>query len=554
MKPLFYLFSSLFVAALLAHPAQAELRVPAMFSDQMILQREIAAPIWGTGTAGETITVEFAGQSKTASVAPDGKWSLKLDPLPASAEGRELVIKSSDKTLKIQNVLVGDVWLASGQSNMDSPLSSGSAAEALPTANDPLLRFFKVTKTVAVEPLFEPKGQWELTTPETAKNFSAVAYFYAREIRRTQNVPVAVFNAAWGGTPIQTWMSLESIKRPPVLPKLPELWDTALAKHLAVKDRPELMTAYRTDMKDWETNVGPAHKAALAAHSELASAARAAGQPVPPAPKIARPEPEQPDPMAHPASSKRPSTPTIAYNGMIAPLAPYGLRGVLWYQGEADGSRGADYRYWFPRLIEGWRAAWGQGDFPFLFVQLPGCYDDKIPVATAGWAFLREAQASALALPATGMVVTSDIGDPKEVHPDNKLHVGTRMALLGRQLAHGEKVPGSAPRFVSHAVANAAIRISFSGAESGLVIGSAPWVSKIAQPLPTDRLVGFYIAGEDRKWVEAEARIEGDSVIVSAPSVPAPVAVRYSWANFPRANLYTKDGLPAAPFRTDDWP
>ncbi|NDC75228.1 9-O-acetylesterase [bacterium] len=544
------LFLAIFTACVSV--ASADVRLHPLFSDHAVLQREIPVPVWGVAAPGEKVTIAFAGQKVAATADSAGRWRVTLAPLAASFEPQELVARAAN-TVTVSDVLVGDVWLASGQSNMDSPLSSGSAAEALPAATDTTIRFFKVTKTVAPEPLAEPKGKWEPSTPEAAKGFSAVAYFFAREIRCTQSVPVAVLNAAWGGTPIVTWMTLDSIRRDPPVAKTLADWESALARHREVKDRPALMEAYRIDMKDWETNVGPAHKAAAAAHAELASAARAAGQPVPPAPQIARPEPVQPDPMAHPSASKRPNTPTISFNGMIAPLAPFALRGVLWYQGEADGSKGADYRVWFPRLIEGWRAAWDR-PLPFVFVQLPGCYADDEPVSTKGWAFLREAQASALALPSTAMAVTSDIGDPKDVHPDNKIHVGHRVALAARERVYGEKVIGTGPLYAGHVVEGGTVRIKFSDTRSSLVIGRAPWVSKIAKPLPDDRLVGFYVAGSDRVWVEAEARIEGNTVLVSAQGLAAPVAVRYAWAAFPRANLTNREGLPAASFRTDDWP
>ncbi len=532
--------------------ARAEVKLHPLFSDRAILQRDLPLPVWGTAAPGEKVAVAFAGQTATATADAQGKWLVKLTPLPASAEARDLVVKGSN-TLTIREILVGDVWLASGQSNMDSPLSSGTTAQLLPDAADPLLRFFKVTKTVAPAPLPGPGGKWEAATPETAKNFSAVAYVFAKEIRRTQKVPVAVLNAAWGGTPIQTWMSLDSIQRPPAVEKTLALWEKSLAQHLAVKDKPELMTAYRADMKDWETNVGPAHKAALSAYNELASAAKAAGQPAPPKPAIARPEPEQPDPMAMPSASKRPSTPTIAYNGVIAPLAPYALRGTLWYQGEADGSRGAEYRTLLPRLIEGWRAAWGQGDFPFITIQLPGCYDDKIPVASSGWPFVREAQLLSLTVPKTAVVVTSDIGDPKDVHPDNKIHVGARVALAGRRLGYGEKIVASGPLYTGFAVEGSALRIRFTETGGGLAIGRAPWVAKGMPALPEDKLIGFYLAGADKKWVEATAKIDGATVLLTSPEVPAPIAARYAWAAYPRANLANLESLPASPFRTDDW-
>jgi sialate O-acetylesterase len=537
-----------------AAAVRADVTLPAFFSDHLVLQRDLPAPVWGTAAPGEKVAVEFADQSLSTTAGPDGRWLVRLAPLPASATARILTIRGAN-TITVGDVLVGDVWLASGQSNMDSPLSSGSAAQALPDAADPLLRFFKIAKSVAAEPRSDLKGKWEVSTPDTAKNFSAVAYFFAKEIRRTQGVPVAVFNDAWGGTPIKTWMPLASLRSgadttghgpaataAPALAKTLAEWEKALVQHRAVKDRPELMDAYYADMKDWETNVQPRIKAA-----------KAAGQP---APADARPEPVAPDPIAMPSASKRPSTPTISYNAMIAPLAPYGLRGVLWYQGEADVSRGLEYRELFPALIQGWRTVWGQGELPFLFVQLPGHGKDAVPVAaqsnTIPW--LREAQARALALPATGMAVTLDIGDAADVHPDNKLHTGRRLALVAREKVYGEKITGTGPLYHDHVVSDSTIRIRFTSAGTGLVIGEAPWRPANAAPWPKDKLVGFHLAGADRKWVEAEARIEGDAVVVSAASVPAPVAVRYGWAGSPAVNLYNREGLPAAPFRTDDWP
>ena len=520
--------------------AQAEVKLPSFFTDHMVLQRDIPAPVWGTAAPGEKVAVQFAGQSVSVTAGADGRWLAKFAPLKASSAPQALTVRGTN-TVTINDVVVGDVWLASGQSNMGSPMFSGSAALALPEANDPLLRFFNVTKAVAAEPQTDVKGKWEPSTPETAKNFSAVAYFFAKEIRRTQNVPVAVFNDAWGGTPIRTWISVESLRSDPTVAKTLAEWEAALAKHNAVKGKPELMAAYYKEMKDWETNVQPGMKAA-----------KAAGKP---APANARPEPDVPDPIAPPSSSKRPSTPTISYNAMIAPLVPYALRGFIWYQGEADASHGLEYRAHFPALIQGWRAAWKQGDLPFLYVQLPSNGKDTVPVAvsanTIPW--LREAQAMALRLPATGMAVTLEIGDPANVHPDNKVHSAHRLALVAREKVYGEKIVGTSPLYRDYAVEGGAIRVRFANIGGGLVVGQAPWRATGVEPLPTDHLVGFYIAGADKQWVEAKARIEGDSVIVSAPSVSAPVAVRYGWASSPGVNLYNKEGLPAGPFRTDDW-
>ncbi|MCU0792461.1 MAG: sialate O-acetylesterase [Opitutaceae bacterium] len=243
---------------------------------------------------------------------------------------------------------------------------------------------------------------------------------------------------------------------------------------------------------------------------------------------------------------------------MIAPLAPYALRGALWYQGEADSSRGLEYRDLLPRLITGWRGVWGQGDFAFLIVQLPGHGKDTTPVASESTniAWLREAQdRTSRALPAVGLVVTSDIGDAVDVHPDNKVHTGVRVALLARETVYREPgLVGVGPRYASHEIAGTAVRIRFTNTGSGLAPAVAPWTAKGGTVFPADKLVGFFVAGADKKWVPAEAKIEGDAVIVSAASVAAPAAVRYAWASTPVANLYNREGLPAAPFRTDDWP
>jgi sialate O-acetylesterase len=564
---LFALFA-LLVAILpwLATATRAELTLHPLFSDGAILQRGQPVPVWGDATPGAKVDVAFAGQVASATADASGRWRANLAPLAASADSRELHVRSSspaDKSpLTIRDILVGDVWLASGQSNMDSPMSSGSAAQHLAGANDPLIRFFKTAKATAAEPQFAPKGKWTLSTPTSTRELTAVGYFFAREIRQSQKVPVAILQAAWGGTPIKTWMPLASLEAPPTHPAVQPLlneWQSALAKHLANRDKPELLQAYYADRKDWEETVDKPFRAARSAHPAAVAAARAAGEPPPPAPTHSRPRPESPDPtaMPAPATSDRPSAPTVCYNAMVAPFAPFAHRGVLWYQGEADASRGLGYRELLARLITGWRRAWGQGEIPFLIVQLPGHGKDTEPVATQATniAWLREAQdLAARNLPAVGLAVTSDLGDAADVHPDNKLETGLRLALLARETVYREPgLVGTGPRYASHEISGPAIRIRFTNTGSGLAPAAAPWVAKSGTPFPADRLVGFFVAGADRKWAAAEARIEGDAVLVSASSVPAPVAVRYAWASTPMANLYNREGLPATPFRTDDW-
>jgi sialate O-acetylesterase len=245
----------------------------------------------------------------------------------------------------------------------------------------------------------------------------------------------------------------------------------------------------------------------------------------------------------------------VNFNGMIAPLVPYAIRGVVWYQGENNASRGLEYRELFPRLIRDWRQQWqGTGEFPFLFVQLPGNGKDTTPVAEQGWPWLREAQFLTLKVPRTAMAVTIDLGDPNDVHPADKLDVGQRLALLARRNVYNENIVASGPLYSGCEIEGDRIRLRFREIGSGLKAGQAPWHARGVEPLPTGRLVGFFVAGDDRKWVVAEATIEGGEVLVSSKAVPKPAAVRYGWANYSRCNLYNREGLPASPFRTDDWP
>lgn len=534
----------------------AEVRVHPLFSDGAVLQRDLALPIWGQAAPGEAVKVRFGDSEGTATTNPDGWWLVKLPPQPASAEPRELVVTGAN-TITVRDVVVGDVWLASGQSNMDSPLRSGAAADALPTATDPLIRHFIVGKDIAAAARAWPKdgSRWFPSDPEAAKNFSAVAYFFAREIRRTQNVPVGILQTSWGGTPIRTWMSLPSLRAEPAIKKSVDEWEAALAKHHAAQGKPELLSAYYAAMDTWIEEVDKPYREALKTYDARVAEAKAAGQPVPPKPQRARPEPTEPDPIAFPHSSKRPQAPSITFNAMVAPLVPYALKGFLWYQGEADISKSADYRTWLPRLITGWRGLWAQGDTPFLIVQLPGHGKDAQPVASDGIAFLREAQAGALQLPNVGLAITADIGDAADVHPDNKIHTGDRLSRLARQLVYGENVAGVSPTYASHTIDGATVRVTFTHVGGGLEIGRAPWQPANVAPLPTDRVLGFYVAGADKKWVAATATIVApDTVTLTAEGVTQPVAVRYGWAFTPKINLYSKDGLPVAPFRTDSWP
>ena len=538
-------------AALLlaAHGAQAAVALPEVFSDHMVLQRGKPVPIWGTGSVGEKVRVTFGKQQKSAVTDAAGKWTLLLDPLEASANAGTLTVRGENE-LTVRDVLVGEVWLASGQSNMALTLiGAHNAAEVLPKADDPQLRFFTVTHATAAEPQRDLKGTWVAATPETAKGFSAVAYFFARELRRTQRCPVAILHSSWGGTPIETWISLKGMQLDPPLAKPLAAWEKALEAHRKAVANPKLFVDYQADLKKWQAEVSPSFSAAMKQWNE----AKSAGKSVGPRPTPSRPEPSNPDPMGVPSPSKRPGTPAISFNAMIAPLAPYGMRGAIWYQGEANGSAGLEYRVLLPRLVSDWRMHWNQGEFPFLWMQLPSWGPDPKPVAESGWPFLREAHMLSLSVPHTGMATILDVGDPADVHPKDKVDPGVRLAMVARKVAYGENIVATGPLYRGFKIEGSAVRVRFTETGGGLTPGKAPWCAPGVQPLPTDKLIGFVIAGEDKQWVEADARIDGDSVLVSSPKVAHPAAVRYGWALSPRCNLYNKEGLPASPFRTDSW-
>lgn len=535
------------LAALLFLPlfVRAEIKLPAVFTDHLVLQRDLAVPVWGWAKVGEEVTVEFAEQKKTVKTDANGQWRVKLDPLVASSQPREMKIGSR----VIKDVLVGEVWLASGQSNMGFPVGSAHHAEqALAKAGDPLLRFFTVQNATAAEPQDDHCGRWDASTPDTAKSFSAVAYFFARDLRVKLGVPVAILHSSWGGTPAQAWLSMEALRESPAFENYTKIYEAALEKHRHVLAKPEMMTKYREDLAQWQKQIAPPFNDAMKAWN--------AGPKTTPKPLPARPEPANPDPMDVPSPSSRPGTPSVIFNAKIAPLAGYAMRGALWYQGEANASGGIEYRTLLPRLIGDWRKRWAQGDFPFLIVQLSSWDMDSKPAPQHHWPVLREAQArTASSVPNCALAVSIDVGDPKDVHPKGKEPVGQRLALAARKLVYGEvSLVASGPVFREAKADGAMMRVRFNEVGGGLIIGQAPWRALSDAQWPQDRLVGFVLAGEDSQWHDAEARIEGDSILVTSAAVAKPVAVRYAWANSPRCNLYNREGLPAVPFRSDDWP
>lgn len=528
----------------------ADLRVATVFREHAVLQRDSPLPIWGWSDPGEEVVVSFGGQEKAARADAEGRWSLTLDPMVASAQPRDISVRGRD-TLTIRDVLVGEVWLASGQSNMGYSLSQAvGGAAAVAAAEDPQLRFFKVEQRTAAGPESDVVGTWQLSVPEHKRGWSAVAYCFARDLRKQLGCPVAVIQSSWGGTRAEAWMSLDALREEPPFPHYVSAFEKALARHRELEKQPEIGRRYAADIARWHSEIIPAYVTAKRAYDT----ARAAGRDPGPPPQTAVPEPQNPDPTGAPSPSRRPGAPTIAYNAMIAPLAPYKIRGAIWYQGEGNGGDGLEYRSLLPRLIADWRRLWGE-QFPFLFVQLPGFETETMKrQPEPAWAWLREAQLRSLSVPRTAMAVAIDVGDPLDVHPPAKCEIGMRLALAARRVAYGDDIIASGPLYSHAEFADGAARVVFSETGSGLTIGRAPWLPAHLAPLPGDRLMGFALAGEDQMWVEAEARIEGNTVVVSSSRVPLPVAVRYGWANAPRCNLANSNGLPASPFRSDDWP
>jgi hypothetical protein len=494
-----------------AGSVQAEVKLPALFSDHMVLQRGVAVPVWGWASPGEPVTVAIAGQTQTATANAGGRWRVTLDALNAT-EPVTLTVKG-ENTLTVNDVLVGEVWLASGQSNMQLPVNDVSNAPAeKAAANYPGLRMFTVARHPAAQPQENCQGQWVVCRPETVGNFSATAYFFGRDLQQDLKTPVGLINASWGATPIETWTSLKVQQEHPELDPIFAFW------------RGKMRVPFDAAAAQAQ------HERQLAAWKVQAQKARAAGHQPPPAPVMAV------DPRLdknHPAN---------LFNGMIAPLIPYALRGAIWYQGENNASHdfASLYALQLPLLIRDWRARWGEGDFPFAWVQLPN-YKPRTedPGAPSNWAVVREAMRKSLALPNTGMAVIIDAGEAKNIHPKDKQIVGQRLALWARAEVYGEPIPHAGPLLAGHEIRGNEVMLSFTHTDGGLVARGGD-------------LKGFAIAGADRQWRWAQARIAGDRVIVSHPDVKVPVAVRYAWADNPDCNLYNGAGLPASPFTTDD--
>jgi sialate O-acetylesterase len=523
----------------------ADVTMPAIFDDHMVLQQSAKLPIWGTAAPGENVTVTIGGDTGSATADGEGKWMVSLAKLPASTTPTTLTVKGKN-TLTFSDVLVGDVWVCSGQSNMEFGIGNEyDANDQIAKADHPLLRLFLVLHKTSFTPASDiPRmagqraGHWVVCTPENVKNiggwngFSGVGYFFGSEIQKTTGQPVGLIGTYWGGTPAQSWTSLETLKSVPTLAHYATLFASTEANFAqASKDYPAKLAAYNAELAKWKEQAGIPPNVSV----DNAARTKAAAAKLPPPPK----PPAMPD--------GGPWNPSSLYNGMIAPLVPYAIKGAIWYQGESNAGQGVEYATLFPDMITDWREKWGEGDFPFLFVQLAKYADPNV-----GFAQIREAQLKTLSLTNTGMAVAYDVGDEKDIHPKDKYDVGQRLALAARHLAYGQDLVYSGPIYDKMQVDGGAIRVSFTQVGGGLVIGKAPWTPPGAPPLPDATLAGFTIAGADQNWAPADAKIDGNSVVVSSPQVPQPVAVRYAYP-VAEGNLYNKEGLPASPFRTDDW-
>ena len=663
-------------AALSTASVWADVKLPAIISDHMVLEKSAKVPIWGKADPGEAVTVTLNGQTAKATADAAGKWTAVLD-LKSSAPGPfEMTVEGKNK-LVLADVVVGEVWVASGQSNMEFTVPRGiGAEEEIANSANPLLRQFLVKKNSTSEAVEDTEGTWVAASPETTGGFSAVGYFFGKKLQDDLKVPVGLIHTSWGGTPSEAWTSVEAIDSVPDLKASRErLWATlkdypvkkqvfidgfgAWIKENGREDKPVpdaaafageavsaegwvpvkipgpvtaqglpdsgaiwlrkevdiqnktasnlqlslpidgfdsvywngrllKQTTYQdfaglgnvrrygpydipaAEVKEGKNvlairlyePVGPAKFSGEPKAGSISLAGEWQGKaefefPALDAQKLAA----APQPPANPPGAQ--NVASYLFNGMIHPILPYAIRGAIWYQGEANAGRAYQYRTAFPLMITDWRKQWNQGDFPFYFCQLANFMAKKPEAGDSNWAELREAQSLTLKLPNTGQAVLIDIGESGDIHPRNKKDVGDRLALIALARDYKKNLPYSGPVYDSMKIADGKAVISFKQVADGLVAKPLPETYDVKSqthetaPLlrnsPGSQLEGFAVCGEDKKWVWADAKIHGKTVVVSSDKVPAPVAVRYAWADNPTCNLYNSAGLPASPFRTDDF-
>jgi len=653
----------------------ADITLPAIISDHMVLEKTGQVPIWGKADPGESVTITLGTQTLTTTADADGNWKTALNLGDSGPGPFEMTISGNNK-LVIKDVVVGEVWLASGQSNMEWSLNKTADADAeIAVSANPLLREFQVKRTTSSSPASDVQGAWVIASTETSGQFSAVAYYFAKRIQNELRVPVGVIHSAFGGTPSEAWTSKEALGTAPDLKEASErIWKSVadypqlrasfnadfeawlkkhkradvqqpdaatyagidvstqdwipiqipgavrgkgfpdggtvwLRKELTFPDKPDSVplilpidgyasvywngtllaaTDYETGHPNFVRRGGPytvpasevkAGTNVLAIRlyqpvspANILAGATAAGQPLS-GEWLAKTEIEF-EPLdaatlaaapSPPADVPRPqSIPSFLFNGMIHPLIPYAISGVIWYQGESNSSRAYQYRVAFPLLISDWRKKWANESLPFYFCQLANFKEKTSKPDESNWAELRDAQSATLSLPNTGQAVLIDIGEAGDIHPINKKDAGERLATIALAQDYGKDIVYSGPVYESMASKDGKVTLSFRHTDGGLVakpLGETHDVNRtkrVTAPLvrnsPTSELEGFAICGEDKNWVWADAIIDGNTVVVSSKEVANPIAVRYAWSDNPTCNLYNGEALPASPFRTDDFP
>lgn len=483
--------------------AQAEVSLPNIFGDHMVFQREQANPVWGKAAPGEKVSVSIGGQSHATTATRDGSWRVTLEPLEVGGP-YELQIKGKN-TLTFSDILVGEVWVCSGQSNMQWPVRVSADAELhAASANYPEIRLLSVPQIASQEPRDNFNGSWNICNPKSVADFSAVAYSFGRRLHNTLRVPIGLIDNAWGGSAVEAWIPRDALEGAGQYDELLTSWDEKAA---AMTD--QIFAAELAAYKKWVADGG------------LGAKRRA--------PRDSR------------TSNHRPGN---LFNGVLHPIIGYGIRGAIWYQGEANAARAYQYRSLFPLMISAWREHWQQGDFPFYWVQLADFKQEAPEPRDSAWAELREAQSMTLSLPNTGQAVIIDAGEGRDIHPRDKETVANRLARIALARDYDIEMAWQSPSYDSMQLDGNAISIQLKHVSEGGLHTFDVYES-----------TGFEIAGEDQKFVWAKAKIDGKNKIkVYSPQVPKPVAVRYAWGDNPVVNLQDRNGLPVTPFRTDDWP
>ncbi len=503
---------------LFAQDSAEVLKLPAIFGSHMVLQRDMEVPIWGWDRPGQVVEVSLRSVNSDArpetvkgTAGADGRWEVRLSAHSAGGPWK-IQIKGSGDVRTLDDVLFGEVWICSGQSNMALPLDRADDADLeRRTAKFPNIRFISVPQVGTQEPQTDFNGKWDVCTPETVGQFSAVGYLFGRQLHETLDVPVGLIDNAWGGSACEAWIRRDLLEKDARFAGLMARWKQTEA------NVEKAMVSYNKQMAAWR---------------EAAAAAKKAG----------KPQPRRPgrSPQAALTGNQRPAN---IYNGVLKPTIGYGIRGAIWYQGESNANRAYQYRELFPYMIQTWREEWGQGDFPFYWVQLADFRNESTEPTDSAWAELREAQTMTMQrLPNTGQAVIIDIGEGRDIHPRNKQGVARRLARWALAKDYGHEVVHQSPTWVSMEKEGNRVTLTFDHVGQGL------YTFDVNRPL------GFTIAGSDKKFHNASAQLKGkNQIVVWSDSVAEPVAVRYAWADNPICNVYSRDGLPATPFRTDDW-